>query len=435
MNEEPHIITTEELFPNIENPNHIIVDARSIAAYNGWSLMNEPRGGHIKGAKSLPHKWTTYIDWFEIVKSKGITPDKSIVIYGYHVGETKEVATMLQRAGYENIKLYHDFVEEWSGNEGMPMDQLPNYRQLVYPEWVNDLVSGERPETFTGDNYVICHCHYGNRPDYEKGHIPGAVSLDTLLLESEETWNRRSPNELRNTLRLLGISHDTTVVLYGRFSYPDNKDEFPGKSAGHLAAMRCALIMLYAGVEDVRILNGGMTAWEEAEMEISTENTEVYPLEDFGIDIPGHPQYIVDIDKAKDLLASDNGDLVSVRSWEEFIGNVSGYNYIEKTGRIPGAVFGNCGSDAYHMENYRNLDHTMLEYHEVEKNWQEQGIDPNKHIAFYCGTGWRGSEAFFNAYMLGWKNISVFDGGWFEWSNDPNNPIEKGIPETAKSEA
>jgi thiosulfate/3-mercaptopyruvate sulfurtransferase len=44
--------------------------------------------------------------------------------------------------------------------------------------------------------------------------------------------------------------------------------------------------------------------------------------------------------------------------------------------------------------------------------------------------GWRGSEAFFNAWLMGWPEISVYDGGWFEWINDPDNPVETGIPES-----
>ena len=80
------------------------------------------------------------------------------------------------------------------------------------------------------------------------------------------------------------------------------------------------------------------------------------------------------------------------------------------------------------MENYRNLDHTMREYHEVAELWKEVGITPDKHNAFYCGTGWRGSEAFMNAWLMGWPKVSVFDGGWFEWSNDDSNPIETGEP-------
>ena len=57
------------------------------------------------------------------------------------------------------------------------------------------------------------------------------------------------------------------------------------------------------------------------------------------------------------------------------------------------------------------------------------GLGTYKHLAFYCGTGWGGSEATFNAWLMGWPRVSVFDGGWFEWSNDPDNPYETGIPE------
>jgi len=261
-----------------------------------------------------------------------------------------------------------------------------------------------------------------------KGHIPGAISLDTLALESPETWNRRSPEELKSALEKHGINADTTVVLYGRFSYPKNEDPFPGSSAGHLGAIRCAFIMMYAGVKDVRVLNGGLQSWEDKGYAITTEITLPKAKSDFGITIPAKPELAVDVPEAKELIASSDGDIVCVRSWPEYIGEVSGYNYIEKKGRIPGTVFGNCGSDAYHMENYRNLDHTMREFHEIEEIWNEVNIKPDKHLAFYCGTGWRGSEAFYNAWLMGWPRVSVFDGGWFEWSNDPNNPYETGEP-------
>lgn len=63
-------ISTSELSDFINLNRGIIIDVRSIDAYNGWKLGNEIRGGHIPGAKSLPSKWATYIDWIEIVRSK-----------------------------------------------------------------------------------------------------------------------------------------------------------------------------------------------------------------------------------------------------------------------------------------------------------------------------------------------------------------------------
>lgn len=425
-------ITTRDLAARLTDPDSVMLDVRPIAAYNGWSLRGEPRGGHIRGAIAFPVKWTNDDTWPELLETKQVTPDKSVVVYGYDDADGANMADRLRGAGFDKVYVYAGF-GEWSADSKRPMDTLPRYHQLVHPDWVKDLLDGRKPPTYGGNGYVVCHSSFDHREDYDEGHIPGAVHVDTLWLESPKTWNRRSPDELQATLLKLGIRHDTTVILYGRFSYPDNEDPLPGRFAGHLSAMRSALIMLYAGVEDVRILDGGIMSWLAHGYAVTTEESVPRPASDFGARIPAHPEYIVDTPQARQLLAAEDGDLVSVRSWNEFIGNVSGYHYVRKAGRIPGAVFGNCGSDAYHMENYRNIDHTIREHHEVAARWAQNGIVPEKHIAFYCGTGWRASEAFLSAYLMGWPRISIYDGGWLEWSNDPDNPVETGEPAAVMS--
>ncbi|WP_394701151.1 sulfurtransferase [uncultured Methanolobus sp.] len=417
------VILTDELLANIDKCK--LIDIRSVDAYNGWKENGEAKGGHIKGAKSLPYKWLHYIDWIEIVRNKGILPEDSLVIYGYDQEQVEEVAGQFEKAGYPDVTFFNSF-SEWMGRD-LPMEHLERYRQLVSAGWLNQLITTGGAAKFNNNEFVVCHVHYRNPSDYDEGHIPGAISMDTNSLESTETWNRRSPEELKEALENAGITHDTTVIVYGRFSFPNNDDQFPGSSAGHLGAMRAAFIMLYAGVKDVRILNGGLQSWMDSGYEITKVPT-VNASVSFGVDIPQKPEIVVDLEGAKDILSSPENNLVCVRSWSEYIGEVSGYNYIEKKGRIPGAVFGDCGSDAYHMENYRNLDHTMREYHEVAEGWKKSGITPDKRNAFYCGTGWRGSEAFFNAWLMGWDKAAVFDGGWFEWSNN-DLPFETGVPE------
>ncbi len=421
-------VATKELSDRLRDQNLKIIDVRSVDAYNGWKVHQEPRGGHIRNAKSLPAKWINYIDWLEIVRNKEIVPDNSLILYGCHNEETEKVAHQFVKAGYQNVDVYHDFLGEWSANTELPMQHLARYRHLVSAGWLKNLISKGYVQEYGNQKYVLCHAHYRNRKAYEKGHIPSAVDLDTNSLESPETWNCRTPEEIKSTLENLGITHDTTVILYGKFSFPDMNDPFPGRSAGQLGAFRCAFIMMYAGVKDIRVLNGGLQAWIDEGLETTAEETEKHPVVDFGADIPSCAEMVVDVNRAKEIIKSEDKNLVSVRSWREFIGEVSGYHYIEKKGRIPGAVFGNCGSDAYHMENYRNLDHTTREYHEIEKMWSEVGIEASKHNSFYCGTGWRASEAFFNAWLMGWPSISVFDGGWFEWSSDNDNPYETGLP-------
>jgi thiosulfate/3-mercaptopyruvate sulfurtransferase len=428
MDRDTQPLTTRELLDLREGGRAQLVDVRPIDAYNGWRLGGEPRGGHIAGARTLPFKWSSYLDWIEIVRSKGIRDDAPLVVYGYDRGQTDLVARQFRRAGHHDVRAYHHFVEEWSPETTLPMERLARYKRLVPPEWLHQIITtGSAPE-HDGRRVVVCHAHYRETGDYAEGHIPSAVGLDTNALESSETWNRRSPDEVRDALLAHGITADTTVVLYGRFSFPDNADPFPGSSAGQIAAFRCAFILLWAGVQDVRVLNGGMQSWLDAGFDASTVPEHPSPAERFGAEIPAAPELAVDLPEARRMLAAPDANLVCVRSWPEYVGETSGYHYIEKKGRIPGSVFADCGSDAYHMENYRNLDHTTREYGEIVETWRKAGITPDKHNAFYCGTGWRGSEAFFNAWLLGWPRVSVYDGGWYEWSSDDANPIATGVP-------
>lgn len=422
-------ISTPELQMMIQKTDTILLDVRSVDAFNGWTLRNESRSGHIHGAKSLPAKWLNYIDWIEIVRHKQILPQHSLIIYGYDRTDSVKVAQRFEQSAYDNVFVYPHFLTEWVNDKTLPMAKLERYQQLVSAEWVHTLISGGKPMHYNKDKFVVVHSHYRNREAYLSGHIPGAIDMDTLALEAPETWNRRSPEELKLALEAHGITADTTVVLYGKFMFPDNANEFPGSAAGDIGAVRNAFIMMYAGVKDVRILNGGFQSWQDAGFEVSTDDVPKKPVKDFGAEIPAQPGLAVDTPEAKTMLAAKDAELVCVRSWPEYIGELSGYNYIEAKGRIPGAIFADCGSDAYHMENYRNEDHTTRDFNEIAAIWEHNGITPDKHLAFYCGTGWRGSEAWFNAWLMGWPRVSVYDGGWFEWSNDPKNPFETGVPE------
>jgi len=425
-------ISTEHLAERAGKPGVRIIDVRPVDAYNGWALMGEKRSGHISGAKSLPYKWASYIDWIEMVGHKGIETEHEIIIYGYEREKINMVAERFTRSGYTRVDVYYGFLSEWVNNDALPMEKLERYKHLVSASWVHSLISGERPDHYESNRFIVIHAHYRNRDAYLGGHIPGAIDMDTLAVEAPETWNRRSPEELKKAFEEHGVTADTTVILYGKYMYPNNNDPFPGSAAGDIGAIRIAFIMMYAGVKDVRVLNGGFQSWQDEGYEVSYGDEEKIPVKDFGLPIPRLPELAVDTPEAKDMLAAADAELVCVRSWREYIGEVSGYNYIEPRGRIPGAVFADCGSDAYHMENYRNFDHTTKEAQEIADTWKESGITPDKHLAFYCGTGWRGSEAWFNAWLMGWPRVSVYDGGWFEWSADPGNPYETGIPEQSK---
>ena len=424
-------IATMELARQLQTPGLVLVDVRPMAAYNGWPLQGEVRGGHVRSAVACPLSFITTLKLLELntlLSAKGVTPEKTIVVYGYGAEDSAVAAEKLAEMGYEKVLTYGAGIATWAADPALPMDRLPRYEKLVHPAWVHERISSEESKIGARSRLVLCHVTFGVPEEYAQGHIPGAIHLDTNALESSDTWNRRSADELRDALQAHGIAHDTLVAIYGRDSNPTMSLAQPGRKAGQIAAARAAAILMYAGVRNVRLLDGGFDAWLAAGYGIETGWQKPVPIADFGTQIPARPEYFVDIDGARELLATPNGVLVSIRSWEEYAGDVSGYHYIGPRGRIAGAVWGNCGTDAYHMQHYRNVDNTMREYHEIVANWARAGITADKRVAFYCGTGWRASETFFYSYLLGWERIAIYDGGWFEWSRDAANPVEIGVP-------
>ena len=396
-----------------------VIDARSTAAFNGWRLRGEARGGHIPGALAFPESWAASMYDAQLAKrlaSKGLTPDRSIVVYGYDDGDSTSLADRLLALGYDDVAILEGGLPEWAAQREFDVIRLPRNHQLVHPDWLHRLLEGEQTDENPAGAVAVFHVNYGVPEEYARGHIPGSFHLDTNALESETDWNRRSPEELKAALLQLGITRDTTVIVYGRDTAADPAEQKPGRRAGQIAATRAAAILLYSGVEDVRLLDGGLNAWLGAGYTLETEIRIPTPASNIGTTIPAHPDYFIDFEEAVDLIEDPGGVLVSIRSLAENLGQTSGYNYIEQVGDIPGAVWGNCGDSAYDMQHYRNMDNTMRDFNEVAARWKAVDITPDKKIAFYCGTGWRASETFFYAYLMGWPNVSIYDGGWYEWS-------------------
>jgi len=409
----------------------VLLDVRPVAAHRGWALQGEGRGGHAPGAVPFP------LSWFDVMEpaavrtaldDKGIRPGTEVVLVAYDEDEAARAADRLLALGQTTPRVLAGGWAGWIADPTRPVERLPRFDRLVHPDWLASLLAGGNPPRWGGGRVVLAHVNFDNRQDYDAGHIPGAIHLSNLEVEEPDFWNRRTPEELARNLPALGIDHQTTVVLYGRVGQPSMAMPDPGKEAGQIAAMRAAAILMWAGVEDVRVLDGGLGAWERAGGTVTAEPAEPEPVAEFGREIPGRPRIMVDMDEAREILSRPDGELVSMRSWAEFVGEVSGYHYVLPKGRIQGAVFGNCGSDAYHMQNYRNCDETMRDAAEIAARWGEVGITPDKRIAFYCGTGWRASEAFFCAWVMGWNDVAVYDGGWYEWSDFEENPVATGEP-------
>src|SRR5256886_10897839 len=156
-----------------------------------------------------------------------------------------------------------------------------------------------------------------------------------------------------------------SIIIKDRDTEGHANEKWPGRRAGQIAACRAALILRYAGVDDIRLLDGGYDHWVQAGNPVETILNRPEPVASFGVQIPLRPEVIIDIDEAKQILADqEHAALVSVRTWREHIGAVSGYNYIGPAGRIAGDVWGNCGSGSDPQGPLPHGGHTNAGYPE-----------------------------------------------------------------------
>ena len=414
-------ISTKDLKDKIGNKDWIVVDTRVNDAFNGWKLDGAKRGGHIKEATDFSANWLKVESkgkekiLEKALKTKNISRDKNVVLYDANGKDAEAVAKYLKKNGINNIYKYD--VKQWAADNSLPMENYSNYQMLVPPSFVNDLVDGKKPETYTNNKYKVFEVAWGEESkdkDYLKGHIKGAVHIDTDEIESPPLWSINSDIDLQKFAQKNGLTPDTTIVLYG----PDP-----------MASFRIAAIAMYIGVKDVRVLNGGTAAFRNAGYKTETISNPKIPVSSFGAEIPVNKEYIIDINKAKEIIADKaNSKLVDVRSWDEYIGKISGYSDLKFMGRPSGSTWGHAGSDSTHLEDYRNIDNTMRNKDEILAMWKHQGITPDQNLSFFCGSGWRAAEVLTYANVMGLKNISLYSNGWYEWSANPKNPVATGEP-------
>ena len=248
---------------------------------------------------------------------------------------------------------------------------------------------------------------------YDTGHIPGSQKIDWLIDLWDDTMREFvQPDELAQLFERLGVSNDTTVVLYG--------------DKNNWWAAYAFWFFKYSGHEDVRLMNGGRVKWGLEDKPMTTD----VPSFDKGSYTPGerNPDFRAFKDEVLahlDKVQAGQGAMVDVRSPGEFSGEVTHMpNYpqegVLRGGHIPGA-------SNIPWAKAANEDGTFKSADELKEIYDSEGVTGDKDIIAYCRIAERSSHSWFVLkYLLGYENVKNYDGSWTEWGNSVGVPIEKG---------
>ena len=258
-------------------------------------------------------------------------------------------------------------------------------------------------------------------------------------------FNLRPAQQLRAALEALQITATTRVVVFTQ--------NFKTGVADPITAARLAWCLCYCGVEDVQLLNGGFGAWTKQNYETVQVSSVVNhtallsptaPRVSFGTTLfPARPDFLASTEEVLAIVNQEQlGVLADARSWDEYVGQMHGYNFDLGCGRIPGARWGHWGPSTYRGGDFSIADHIgkLQKTSKIESFWIEWGIilpaastaENDRPIVFYCGSGWRSAMAWVMSQLLGLPNCKSYDGGFLEYNrlhpNAKNHVVESGVP-------
>jgi thiosulfate/3-mercaptopyruvate sulfurtransferase len=251
---------------------------------------------------------------------------------------------------------------------------------------------------------------------YDEGHLPGAIgwAWNTQLCDTVQR-DIIPKAAFENLMGSSGISNDTTVILYG-----DNNNWF--------AAWALWQLKIY-GHKDVRLMNGGRKKWlaegRELTKDAPTVRPATYQAQNPDLSLRSF------LPQVQEALAKKSADLVDVRSPQEFTGEILSPPGLPETcqrgGHIPGAR-------SIPWAQACNEDGTFKTADQLKALYANAGISGNRPIIAYCRIGERSSHSWFVLkYLLGYNNVTNYDGSWTEWGNLVGAPVERGAAAAATS--
>ena len=245
--------------------------------------------------------------------------------------------------------------------------------------------------------------------EHARGHLPGAVYVDlpTQLSRPPAAGEGRhplpDPAALQEVLRAAGVRAGTRVVVHD--------------AATSTSAARGWWVLRWAGLGDVRVLDGGLAAWTAAGGALTREPSRPRPGD---VVVRAGSLPVLDADAA--AATARTGTLLDARAPERYRGEVEPVDPVG--GHVPGAL--NLPTTGHVDAGGRFLAPEVL-----RARFAALGIDPGDPgvpgaaVGAYCGSGVTAAHTLLALHLAG-VEATLYPGSWSQWVTDPARPVATG---------
>lgn len=238
--------------------------------------------------------------------------------------------------------------------------------------------------------------------EYLQKHIPGAVffDIDAISYPSDLPHMVPTAEVFTAAVGKLGLQKNNTVIVY------DTK--------GLFSAARVWWTLSVFGFENVKILDGGLPAWEQAGLELESGEVNREPIV-----VEASLDETAVVSAADVLNASGSGaaEILDARSQGRFDGVDPEPRKGLRGGHIP-------GSKCLPFTTLLN-DGKLKSNDELKAIFTALNLATDKPVYTSCGSGVTAAVLTLGLHCIGTSDTALYDGSWTEWGGREDLPVVK----------
>lgn len=241
------------------------------------------------------------------------------------------------------------------------------------------------------------------RAEFEAAHVPGAVFFDIdAIADRTSSLPHMLPSAeaFGAAVGGLGIANADRVIVYD--------------VRGVVSAARVWWTFRAFGHDAVAVLDGGLRKWQAEGRPVKRGAAAPTPRP-FTARL--RPELVRDLAAMRDNVASQAAQILDARSAGRFAGTEPEPRAGLRGGHIPGSL-------SLPYETLYRADGTLKPPEELRAAIIGAGVDLGRPVVTSCGSGVTASVLALALYLVGRRDVAVYDGSWSEWGARPDTPVE-----------